>query len=78
MLAKRVVGTVREPVEKFFHRSDEGAGWAKSVAKIHCPAINFFAELWLLDAFERKVKHKSQAIYDVIKNIDGTRAMQYR
>ncbi|GMH88845.1 hypothetical protein TrST_g3649 [Triparma strigata] len=76
-MAKRVVGTVREPVENFFHRSDEGAGWAKSVAKIHCPAIIFFAELWLLDAFERKVNHKGEAIYDVIRNIDGTRAMQY-
>ena len=33
--AKRIAGTVNDPVEKFFYRSGDGsAGWGMSVAKI--------------------------------------------
>ena len=45
-LAKRIAGTVNDPVEKFLYRdSQDGAGWVMSVAKIDVSPSTFFAEV---------------------------------
>ena len=46
MEAKRIAGTVNEPVEKFLHRDEKGgAAWGMSVARMDVAAIALFTEV---------------------------------
>ena len=46
MKAKRIAGTVNEPVEKFLHRDEKGgAAWGMSVARMDVAAIALFTEV---------------------------------
>ncbi|GMH95330.1 hypothetical protein TrST_g7379 [Triparma strigata] len=75
--AKRIAGTVNDPVEKFLYRDgQDGAAWGMSVAKIDVSASTFFAELWLLDTYAKKVESK-ESIREVWNELDGTRGLQF-
>ena len=51
--AKRISGTVKESVEKYFLRSGESAGWGLAIAKMDISAVSLFAELWLIDTYAK-------------------------
>ncbi|GMH84358.1 hypothetical protein TrVE_jg5944 [Triparma verrucosa] len=78
MKAKRIAGTVNEPVEKFLHRDEKGgAAWGMSVARMEVAAITLFTELFLLNTYAKWAEHKKTAIREVWENIDGTRSVEY-
>ncbi|GMH61177.1 hypothetical protein TL16_g03202 [Triparma laevis f. inornata] len=72
-----LVDDLKKNTKRFFYNSGEGAGWTTSFTRIDMNAQAFFTELWLLDTYEKKARLKDVSIFDVRKNIDGTRAMQY-
>ena len=57
-----MAGTINDPVEKFLHHDESGAAWGITVAKMDVPAETFFAELWLLDTYAKKVEDNDLAI----------------
>ena len=75
--AKRIAGTVNEPVEKFFHRDGESAGFGKSVARIDLDAKSLFTEQWLLDTYAERAETLNAKIYEVWKDLNGTRGLQF-
>ncbi|GMH74562.1 hypothetical protein TL16_g06498 [Triparma laevis f. inornata] len=78
--AKRIAGTVNDPVEKFIQRSENGgAVWGLTVARMDVAAVRLFAQLWLVDTYAKKSKNKKNnvAIHEVWNNLDGTRGLQY-
>ncbi|GMH95294.1 hypothetical protein TL16_g13121 [Triparma laevis f. inornata] len=75
--AKRVPGTVNDPVEKYMWRSEGGDLWGKSVAKIDVAAEVLLAELWVKDTYQKKAKDKHLPFREVFNNLDGTRSLQF-
>ncbi|GMH92018.1 hypothetical protein TrST_g565 [Triparma strigata] len=76
--AKRIAGTVNDSVEKFLYRAEgEARVWVLAVAKLDIAPVNFFTELWLLDTYAKKAENKKLAVHKVIKDLDGTRGVQY-
>ncbi|GMH91106.1 hypothetical protein TL16_g11959 [Triparma laevis f. inornata] len=75
--AKRIAGTLSEPVEKFLYHQKEGAGWGMAVAKIDVSALILFVHIWLFDTYEHLNNNKGVAIREVWHNLDGTRSMQF-
>ena len=77
-VAKRVPGTVGDPVEKFLHRPEQGgAGWGITVVKVDIPATALFAKLWLCDSYAKRAELSNLAIREVWLNLDGSRSLQY-
>ncbi|GMI09500.1 hypothetical protein TrVE_jg360 [Triparma verrucosa] len=75
--AKRISGTVKESVEKYFLRSGESAGWGMAIAKMDISAVSLFAELWLIDTYAKRVENKDLTIRAIWPDLDGTRSLQY-
>ena len=75
--ARRIAGTVLDPVEKYLHQPPGEAVWGLSITKMDVPATTLLAELWCLDTYEKLAYHKSTAIRELYKDIDGTRGMEF-
>ncbi|GMH79820.1 hypothetical protein TrLO_g13491 [Triparma laevis f. longispina] len=77
-VAKRIQGTIGDPVEKFLHRSEQGgAGWGITVVKMDLSAEELFAKLWLCDSYLKKAESSNLALREIWFNLNGTRSLQY-